>query len=195
MRHFAAVFGIHAGMRILDVGGTELNWRLLDETPQVVLLNLPQDTAVPTGPNFLPVAGDGCRLPFADQSFDLVFSNSVIEHVGGAAEQAAFAREIARVGRYYWVQTPDRRFPVEPHLFTPGLHLLPGGLRRRLARWCTFWSLVERPSPDRWEYYIRHCTEEMRLLSAAEMRGLFPGAELVRERLLGWSRALIAVRR
>ncbi len=64
-------------------------------------------------------------LPFADQSFDLVFSNSVIEHVGSRDTQARFASEIARVGKLFWLQTPNRYFPIEQHLWTPLVHWLP----------------------------------------------------------------------
>jgi 2-polyprenyl-3-methyl-5-hydroxy-6-metoxy-1,4-benzoquinol methylase len=77
---------------------------------------------MPNSAAFLPTAA---RSPSAARSFDIVFSNSVIEHVGDAESQQQFAHEIARVGRAYWVQTPNRRFPVEPHLLTPFLHFLP----------------------------------------------------------------------
>lgn len=194
MREFARQFAIGSGTRVLDVGGTEYNWLLLPEVPRVTLINLRRDVCRPSRGEFRVVAGDGCRLPFADGSFDLVFSNSVIEHVGGPEEQRRFADEIARVGRRYWVQTPDRTFPVEPHLLTPGLHFLPPKARARAARCFTIWSLVERPSPDRWEFYIHHCTEQLRLLGRDEFQQLFPAAEIRRERLFGKSRALIAVR-
>jgi len=194
MRRFARQFAITPETRILDVGGTEYNWLLLDEPPRVTLINLTRDVAPPSRGSFQTLGGDGRYLPFADQSFDLVFSNSVIEHVGGRDEQLLFAREIARVGRSYWVQTPDRGFPVEPHLLTPGLHYLPRDLRRALAREFTVWNMVERPTPDRWEFYIRHCIDEMRLLNAAELAELFPGAAIHHERLCGLSRALIAYR-
>ena len=77
------------------------------------------------------MAGDGRALPFRDEAFDVVFSNSVIEHVGDAASQRRFAREVARVGRAYWVQTPNRWFPVEQHLLTPLVHWLPKSWQRR----------------------------------------------------------------
>lgn len=194
MREFARHFAIGSETRVLDVGGTEYNWLLLAEVPRVTLLNLSRDVCPPSRAEFRVAAGDGRHLPFADSSFDLVFSNSVIEHVGCAEEQRRFASEIARVGRRYWVQTPDRTFPVEPHLLTPGLHFLPSKMRARAARCFTIWSLVERPSPDRWEFYIRHCTEELRLLGRDEFQQMFPEAKIRRERLLGKSRALIAVR-
>jgi SAM-dependent methyltransferase len=194
MRQFAERFAIDENTRILDVGGTEYNWLLLPHPPRVTLINLPRDVQPPSRPQFRALAGDGRGLPFSDQCFDLVFSNSVIEHVGTREDQLRFAREIARVGRRYWVQTPDRSFPVEPHLLTPGLHFLPPRYRTRAARCFTVWSLVERPTADRWEFYIRHCTEEVRLLGAREFQELFPDAAIRRERLLGKSRALIAFR-
>jgi Methyltransferase domain len=92
-------------MRVLDVGGTVDIWRLAPVMPRLVLLNQAR-ARYEIGAGEAVVLGDGASLPFADRSFDLVFSNSVIEHVGGRAEQARFAREIARVGKQYWVQTP-----------------------------------------------------------------------------------------
>lgn len=193
MLAFARRFAIDERTSILDVGGTEYNWLLLPRVPRVTLVNLSCNVQPPSRPEFRPVAGDGCRLPFADGSFDLVFSNSVIEHVGDWERQCRFASEIRRVARRYFVQTPDRTFPVEPHLLTPGLHFLPAGWRMRAARRFTVWSLVEKPSRDRWEFYIRHCTEEVRLLNRPEFQRLFPGAAIRCERLLGKSRALIAI--
>src|ERR1017187_2845994 len=93
-------------------------WDMLAVRPRVTLLNPPRTKAELAGASWW-VAGDGRAVPFRDAAFDVVFSNSVIEHVGDAQSQRAFAREVARVGRAYWVQTPNRWFPVEQHLLTP----------------------------------------------------------------------------
>jgi|GEM_PF-3452676 len=70
--------------------------------------------------------GDGRRMPqFTDGQFDLVISNSVIEHVGNSREQRRFAEEIQRVGPRYFVQTPNRRFPLEPHFLLPLFQYFP----------------------------------------------------------------------
>jgi hypothetical protein len=186
MATFQQTFPLTPTTRILDVGGTDLNWSFLATRPHITLLNLPTDGKA-------DVVGDGRQLPFRDRSFDIVFSNSVIEHIPTAEDQRRFAEEIRRTGRAYWVQTPDRYFPVEPHLVTPFLHWLPGGMRVAIARRFTFWSLLERPSRDRWEFYIRHCAEEVRLLDVRELQALFPEARIIRERFLGLSKSLIAV--
>ena len=194
MQRFARQFGVTSETSILDVGGTPFNWLLLDVRPRVTIVNMPRaGEAVDT--RFQCMFADGRRLPFRDHAFDIVFSNSVIEHVGVWESQRQFAAEIARVGRAHWVETPNRRFPVEQHLLTPLLHFLPPAWQRRVARKFTVWALIEQPSPDRWEFYIEHYLRDIRLLDAGDLRRLFPGAEIVRERLCGWTKSLIAVRR
>ena len=76
-------------------------------------------------PEIAYVQGDGCALPFPDQSFDVVFSNAVIEHVGDAERQRLFVAEALRVGRRVFVTTPNRWFPVELHTRLPLVHWLP----------------------------------------------------------------------
>ena len=105
---------------------------------------------------------DGCALPFADRSYDWVFSNAVIEHVGGAHRQKQFASEILRVARKgYFVATPNRNFPVEPHTLLPFYQFL--GVR--MQKW------VCRYSPG----YVREY-EQIDLLSPSSLRRLFPSA-------------------
>jgi SAM-dependent methyltransferase len=192
MRRFEKTFAITPGTLVLDVGGTAMNWDYLTVRPRLVILNTERERRDADGVSW--VAGDGCALPFPDGAFDIVFSNSVIEHVGSADRQAQFAREIARVGRSFWVQTPNRWFPVEPHLLTPFLHWLPAGLRSWIARRFTIWQWVTRPAPDRREFYIEHFLAEIRLLGTAEMKRFFPAARLIRERFLGLTKSLVAVK-
>ena len=194
MRRFSRTFAVTDETRILDVGGTPFNWSLLDVQPRVTIVNMPRAREA-FDAQFRSVFADGRALPFADRSFDIVFSNSVIEHVGNFESQKQFAAEVARVGRAYWVQTPNRSFPVEPHLLTPFLHFLPARWQRRIARNFTVWSFIERPTRDRWEFYVEHYLRDIRLLDAAALRALFPDAKIVRERLAGLTKSLIAVTR
>ena len=193
MRRFARELHIAAETRVLDVGGTPETWDMLPVRPRVTLLNTPRTKAELAAAGCW-VAGDGRALPFRDAAFDVVFSNSVIEHVGDAESQRRFAREIARVGRAYWVETPNRWFPVEQHLLTPLVHWLPKRWQRFIVPRFTVWSALVRPSQDRRAFYLAHYLEDVRLLSAAGLAALFPDARLIRERLCGWTKSLVAVR-
>lgn len=182
MRQFESLFRLTPGTRILDVGGTPHNWQYVGVRPRVTLLNNERDTGprseVPADMGY--VVGDARALPFASGSFDIVYSNSVIEHVGGEDDQRRMAQEIARVGRSYYVQTPNRWFPVEPHIVTepgvwrPLVHLLP-------RAW-------QRPLMPAWYAGIR-------LLRRSDVRRFFPGAEVHAERVAGLPKSFMAVRR
>jgi len=192
MLRLAGLFGIEPGWLVLDVGGTPAIWDLCPVRPRLVILNQPR-AREPVPPGVLYVDGDGASLPFPDQSFDLVFSNSVIEHLGSREAMARFAAEVRRTARRYFIQTPDAASPVEPHLYTPFLHWLPRSWQRALAPRFSLWTLLSHASPDQRDFYIRHYLEEIRLLHARELQDLFPEARIVRERFLGLPKSLIAV--
>jgi len=194
MERFAREFAIAPATRILDVGGAPETWDLLPVRPRVTLLNTPR-TKDEMARAAAWVAADGRALPFRDAAFDIVFSNSVIEHVGDAESQRRFAAEAMRVGRGFWVQTPNRRFPVEQHLLTPFIHWLPRRMQCWLAPRFTLWSVIARPSEDRRRFYLDHYLNEVRLLDARELRALFPGAALLRERAFGITKSLVVMRR
>jgi hypothetical protein len=194
MRRFAREFGITRETQVLDIGGTLDNWLLLDERPRLTLLNTPR-AKDEIGQGAQWVAGDGRCLPFRDGAFDVVFSNSVIEHVGNAQSQERFAREAMRVGRAIWIQTPNRWFPVEQHLLTPVIHWLPKRWQRAIVPRCSLWILLVPVSPDRRRFFLDHYLNDVRLLTGAELRALFPGARIIRERFLGMTKSLIAAKR
>ena len=191
MALLARTVGLTRDTRVLDVGGTVQIWQLAPVMPRLVLLNQAR-ARYEIGPAEATVLGDGTSLPFADRSFDLVFSNSVIEHVGNRAEQARFAAEVARVGKQYWVQTPNRYFPIEQHLWTPFLHWLPRRWQATVAKRFSLWQMLTRATGQQHEFYVHHYLDSIRLLAASDVRALFPGATVVRERFLGWTKSLIA---
>jgi hypothetical protein len=193
MQRFARELGITAETRVLDIGGTPECWELVPEQPRLTLLNTPRARDDLAGAASW-VAGDGRSLPFRDRAFDIVFSNSVIEHVGDASSQERFAREVARVGRGYWVETPDRWFPVEQHLMTPFIHWLPKAWQQPIVPRWNLWSLLVRVTPDRRQFYIEHYLRDVRLLSFGQLRALFPGAVVIRERFCGLSKSLVAMK-
>ncbi len=135
--------------------------------------------------------GDACALPYPDQSFDILFSNSVIEHVGDWERQQAFAHEARRVARKLWIQTPAREFFIEPHYIGLFVHWLPKPWQPFYIRWFTLWGLLHKPSPT--EIQVR--IDEFRLLSLAEFKSLFPDCTILRERFLGlFTKSYIAYR-
>lgn len=76
-------------------------------------------------PSVRTVVANGLELPFADDEFDIAFSNAVVEHVGGRDGQRRFVSELCRVAPRVFVSTPNRWFPVETHTLVPFVHWLP----------------------------------------------------------------------
>lgn len=190
MAHFEKRMKLTGREVILDVGGDTTNWHLTQEQPKVFLfnLNIPEDAK--DDARFKWVHGDATGLPYRDGEFELLFSNSVIEHVGDFEAQKKFAAECRRAGGRIWVQTPALGFPIEPHYLTPCVHWLPKSIRRKLLRWCSFWGLMTRPTQQE----VDDRVAEIRLLSKREMKQLFPDCEIVVERFCFWPKSYIAVR-
>ncbi len=187
MREFERVFGLGRTTRVVDVGGRAFNWTLVATRPDVLLINV--EAQGPDGT--LPaVRGDGRRLPFADNCFDVAYSNSVIEHVGDIEDQRAFAAEIRRIAPRYYVQTPNRWFFVEPHLIAPFIHWLPSRITRKLVRHFSVRGWLERPS----QASVDALLASIQLLDRAQMAALFPDAMIVEERFLGMAKSIIAMR-
>jgi len=189
MRTFESLLLPKAETKILDVGGSENNWLLIDIKPKVILLNVSTSEGKISG-RFTHVHGDGRKLPYGDKSFDIVYSNSVIEHVGSAQDQEAFAREIARVGKSYFVQTPNKNFFIEPHFIAPFIHFFPKWVRIKLARRFTLWGIMSKPSPAE----VTEMVESINLLDVHDLRRLFPDAKIKTEKFLGFSKSLLAYR-
>lgn len=181
MACFSRNFKLNSATRVLDVGGEPFNWTLLSFRPSLVIVNL-DPTHRPT------VVCDARHLPFKDKSFDIVYSNSVIEHVGDWKAQCLFAAECRRVGKSYYVQTPNRWFPVEPHWIGFFIHWMPQRSRYLFARFFTVRGLMERPRREWCEEFLA----QTRLLTVREMRELFPDASISRERLAGLTKSIIA---
>ena len=118
------------------------------------------------------VKGDACALPFADGEFDVVFSNAVIEHVGGRERQRRLVLEALRVGRRVFLTTPNRRFPIEVHTRLPFVHWLPDALAHRA-----------------YDLAGKGFAKELHLLSRSALASLFPG----RVRVVNLGLTLVAI--
>jgi SAM-dependent methyltransferase len=187
MRDFLEFASVGHDTTILDIGGTADFWEGRDLA--ITVLNTEPLYGEPT-PRMSYVAGDATALPFADAAFDVAFSNSTIEHLRTRENQVRAAAEAMRVGRSLWIQTPNRWFPVEPHYLAPFVHWVPERIRRRILRYTTVWGWLTRPS----QAEVDAMVDEIRLLSAADLRPMFPGCEIRRERFLGLTKSLIVTR-
>ncbi len=193
LRTLYRLFEISANTRVIDLGGTLYWWKLAEElglpVPQVTIVNL---SAPPAGlpPRVRWIRADARALPFRSGSFDVAFSNSLIEHLHALDGQARFAAEVRRVAARWWVQTVDFRCPIEPHYIAPIIHWLPLGARRRVIRWCTPWGWMERPTPK----YCDEVAREIRIMHLPELRRLFPDSQIVVERFLALPKSIIAIR-
>lgn len=212
-------------MRVADLGGEVAFWLEAPVRPrELVTVNLwwqreLSERASAGLPWVQNLFADACAPTpeLLEERFDLVFSNSVIEHVGGHTRRVAFANTVHALARSHWIQTPNRYFSIEPHAAFPGLQFLPPAAQARALRRWPLGSMniaesrdggpqtmvgeqrhgVEDHPPlssvDR--YHAMRMALSIELLSASEMQFLFPESEIVRERAAGVTKSLIAVRR
>lgn len=180
---------------ILDVGGTydywmavESRWRHYDL--RFTLVNLEAENV--DDPRFTSLAGDACAMPeFADNSFDIVHSNSVIEHVGRWGAMKRMAAEVSRLAPCYYLQTPAYGFPIEPHFRTAFFHWLPMPWRIWLTRHFALGAYPRAESIDQAMRFV----EDAILVDAARFRALFPEpARFEKERIFGVTKSFIAIR-
>jgi hypothetical protein len=178
-------------MTVLDLGGTPRAWVAAPVCPgRLVILNT-EPSGLDDSVRAEVVVGDACDVPprLRNDRFDLVYSNSVLEHVGGHDRRKRFSETARTLGAHHWVQTPYRYFPLEPHFLFPGYQFLP--LTARMAvgrRWGpTRRSVHAMPDRDAIDY-----VQSIELLSLTEMKAYFPDSEVVREHLGGLVKSLIA---
>jgi hypothetical protein len=180
-------------MSVIDLGGTADSWLRVQLRPaQVHVVNLTTEPEHDRLPDWLRAhQGDACELPedILHGSYDLVFSNSVLEHVGGHAQRLRFAEVVHKLADRHWVQTPYRYFPIEPHWLFPGFQFLPLTARSRIAcRWPLAHSRPASPADGLAE------AMSVELLSRAEMAHYFPHSQVRAERMAGLVKSLIAIR-
>jgi hypothetical protein len=191
---------LRSPISVLDVGGTPKYWKNIgfagEHGMKVVILNTVEEQRRSSEselsfPDLTAMVGDARDMEeFGDNGFDVVFSNSVIEHVGDYTQQRRMAEEVRRVGRKYFIQTPNRFFPIEPHFVFPFFQFLP--LRLKVYLLCNFrigawdWS---REISDKQTAEER--ANSIRLLTERELKELFPGGSVYREKFLGLTKSFI----
>ena len=181
---------LNQSITILDVGGAEQFWKpLLSEFKmdiQITLLDLREQTV--SSQNIYSITGDARNLHFPDASFDVVFSNSVIEHVGSYENQRKMAEEVKRVAKRYFIQTPNKYFIIEPHFLFPFFQFLPMAIKVWLVRHFALGWFDKQSKPE----YAREIINSIHLLSKKDLLALFPGCKLYEEKVLGMTKSFIA---
>ena len=181
-------------VNILDVGGRPKFWeRIFSSEPflvyklKVTLINIEKYSS--SQANVIPLVGDGRAMPqFADGEFEIVFSNSTIEHVGSLHDQKRMADEVRRIGQKYMVQTPNKYFPIEPHFVFPMFQFLPISIRAWLLQ---NFRLGWRSKTADYQKALAS-VKSIRLLSKAEFKQMFPEACIYEEKFYGLTKSFVA---
>lgn len=196
MKLIDKVFEEKGEVSLIDIGGTAQYWRLFPEDYlkrkhiRVTLVNIQVDFSRRVDlPCVVLINGDGCRLPFPDRAFDRAHSNSVIEHLGSWNAMEMFAQETRRIARYFYVQTPNFWFPIEPHAMFPFFHWLPVRFRKWLVMRYPLGHWRQAANPKE----AGKIVESAILITKSQLRRLFPEATIITERFFGFAKSLIAV--
>lgn len=185
MAEFCRLMNLQPGMRVIDLGGTTRLWKLVPVPLDITVLNLATqaiDEHRYGRHRFRVVRGDATNAPeLASASFDLAFSNSVIEHVGPHEAQQRFAETVRRLAPSYWVQTPAKTFPIEAHTGLPFWWYYPSSVRRGLIR--------------RWKADVPDYADFIagtRYVPLGNIRSFFPEARIRRETFGGFVKSYVA---
>ncbi|MBX3463484.1 MAG: class I SAM-dependent methyltransferase [Planctomycetes bacterium] len=180
--------------RVLDIGSQ------VDSQSRQVLERFPDKSRI-TAANLFPehldairaaypgihtVQADARKLPFEDKSFDLVYSNAVIEHVGTLADQQRMADEIRRVGKRWFLTTPNKWYPFEFHARMPFVSWLPPRWMHRVTRLWGYNHVAGR-------YQRGNDFSDVHLLTARQLRRMFPDSLVLRPRVTFWPETLVVV--
>ena len=179
-------------VKILDVGGTENFWLQMgyyaNKNYQITVFNIDVQHSH-TQENLTFIYGDAADLSqFGDKEFDIVFSNSVIEHIPKDTERRKMASEIIRTGKKYFVQTPNYYFPFEPHFLFPFFQFFPKALKVFMLMHFDMGWFTKCGSAAEAESLL----ETNRLLKCNELKSYFPAAAIIREKFMWMTKSLIA---
>ena len=186
--------GLRGTERVLDIG-SQVDFQskqVLERFPDrslvtaVNLMDQHLDAIRAAYPGIQTVQADARDLPFEDKSFDLVYSNAVIEHVGGFSDQARMAAEVRRVGKRWFLTTPNRWYPFEFHARMPFLSWLPPKLMHKVARLWAYNHVQRR-------YRSGNDYSDVNLMTARQLRQLFPDSLILKPRVTFWPETLVVV--
>jgi SAM-dependent methyltransferase len=130
--------------------------------------------------------GDACELPWEDYYFDIVYSNAVIEHLSKFERQKKMAAEIMRVGKNWFVSTPNRWFPFEFHMRLPFVTWLPRSIQIGLGQIISYDHIKKK-------YISGIKRSDLRLMTARELKQCFPTGRIIKQRITFMAETLVCV--
>jgi len=137
--------------------------------------------------NMKYITGDARDLKrFTNKEFDIVFSHSLLEHLENYKSQKKCASEIQRVGKYFFVQTPNKYFFLEPHYLLPFFFLIPKRLQAFYVQYMSIKWWKKRGDRNQIQKHI----QSIRLLNEKEIYSLFPKGIIYKEQFLGITKSL-----
>ena len=170
---FISLMKPEEGMRILDIGGQPQIWDFIDIPLNITCLNLPgiAQKNHKSHHNIKFVEGDGCNMPQYNMGdFDMLFSNSVIEHVGPESNRALFASEVKRICTTYWIQTPYKYYPFEAHCGMPFWWFYSEKMRQKfINKW--------KKEVPAWAEMVETTT----VVTVPELKKHFPNSNVIKE--------------
>lgn len=179
-------------IKIIDIGGTENYWKHMNgvfcnSELQITLLNLQLEKV--TASNIRSIVGNATDLHnIADKEYDIVFSNSVIEHLNSFDQQHMMANEILRIGKSYFIQTPNKYFPIEPHFLFPMFQFLPRPVQLHLL---LHYNLGWHKKCSN-KIIAENVLSSVKLLTYNDLRKLFPKSNIYFEKFFGLTKSYIA---
>ena len=178
-------------LTILDLGGSDYHWRksgfVNDKNFQITIVNT-ESQDLSGMDNFIYLKKDVTDLSdFKDEEFDIVYSNSLIEHINTEDLQIKLAEDIRRIGKHYFIQTPNYYFPIEPHFLFPFFQYLPLNLRAALVKKFDL-GWYDR-QPDKVKAF--ELASSIKLLSQKELKKLFPDGKIYHEKYLFLNKSFI----
>ena len=177
---------------VLDVGGTQSFWEQMNYTSpadiNITILN--NESIEITLPNFKFIQGSAADMQlFRELEFDVVFSNSVIEHLGNIDNQRKMADQIIRTGKKYFVQTPNYYFLIEPHFLFPFFQFLPLKIKIFLLMNFNLGWYQKQDKKENAEEII----DSIKLLTYRQLKNLFPDSVIIREKFLIFTKSFLII--
>ena len=184
-------------VRIIDIGGSFDYWKLLPESYykkfniSIVIVNIEKKIKAKDKKKFIFADATTNLWDKIDQNkFDIMHSNSVIEHVGTYKKMQKFAENFLNFHGKYFVQTPNYFFPIEPHFMTPFFHWMPLKIQVWLVYNFQLGFMKKAKNKSDAIEIIKTCN----LLKKKQFSLLFPNAFISTERFLIFNKSLIAIK-